>query len=134
MKVDHQPGTGSAVPADVVEALRTSLRGSVVTPGDEAYDALRRVWNGAIDRRPALIIRCAGVPDVVQAVQFARRHPLPVSIRAGGHQVAGSGVCDDGIVIDLATMTGVHVDPAARVARVHAGARWADVDRTTQLF
>ena len=81
-----------------------------------------------------MIVRCSGVADVVEAVRFAREHPMPVSIRGGGHQVAGSAVCDDGIVIDLSTMNGVHVDPVARTAGSQAGARWADVDRVTQLF
>jgi FAD/FMN-containing dehydrogenase len=117
-----------------VEELRASLLGTVLTPDDDGYDDARRVWNGVIDRRPALIVRCRGVADVVEAVRLARQHPLPVSIRGGGHQVAGSAVCDDGIVIDLSPMTGVHVDPVARTARVQAGARWHDVDRVTQLF
>jgi FAD/FMN-containing dehydrogenase len=114
--------------------LRASLLGDVLVPGDPGYDHARRVWNGIIDRYPALIVRCSGVSDVVEAVGFARRHPMPLSIRGGGHQVAGSAVCDDGLVIDLSTMNAVHVDPVARTARVQAGARWADVDRTTQLF
>jgi FAD/FMN-containing dehydrogenase len=117
-----------------IDDLRTALLGSVVAPGDDGYAEARRVWNGIIDRHPALIVRCRGVADVVEAVRFAREHPMPVSIRGGGHQVAGSAVCDDGIVIDVSSMTGVHVDPVARTARVQAGARWHDVDRATQLF
>ena len=110
------------------------MLGDVVAPGDPEFDQARRVWNGVIDRHPALIVRCAGVPDVVEAVRFARLHPMPLSVRGGGHQVAGSAVCEDGLVIDLSSMNGVHVDPDARTARVQAGARWADVDRATQLF
>jgi FAD/FMN-containing dehydrogenase len=106
----------------------------VLAPGDADYNDARRVWNGLIDRRPSLIVRCDGVSDVVDAVAFARRHRLRVSIRGGGHQIGGSAVCDDGLVIDLSTMTGVHVDPTARTARVQAGARWHHVDRATQLF
>jgi FAD/FMN-containing dehydrogenase len=117
-----------------IDDLRTRLLGSVLAPGDHGYAEARRVWNGVIDRHPALVVRCRGVADVVETVRFAREHPMPVSIRGGGHQVAGSAVCDDGIVIDLSSMTGVHVDPAARTARVQAGARWHDVDRATQLF
>ena len=92
------------------------------------------MWNGLIDRHPAVIARCADTADVVAAVEVARQFRPVVSIRGGGHQVAGSAVCDDGLVIDLSTMRGVHVDPVARTARVQAGARWADVDRATQLF
>ena len=92
------------------------------------------MWNGLIDRRPAVIARCAGTADVVEAVQVARTHRPVVSIRGGGHQVAGSAVCDDGLVIDLSAMKGVHVDPAARTVRAQAGATWRDVDRATQLF
>jgi FAD/FMN-containing dehydrogenase len=135
MTVEHQLRTGQTeVATDALGALRESVLGNVLVPGDQDYDGARRVWNGIIDRHPAVIVRCAGVPDVVEAVRFARRHPTPVSIRGGGHQVAGSAVCDDGLVIDLSTMNGVHVDPVARTARVQAGARWADVDRATQLF
>jgi FAD/FMN-containing dehydrogenase len=133
--IDERPAPGlSTVTTEAVDALRAALLGSVLVPGDSGYDDARRVWNGLIDRYPAVIIRCSGLADVVEAVAFARRHPLPISIRGGGHQVAGSAVCDDGIVIDLSTMDGVFVDPAARTARVQAGARWADVDRATQLF
>jgi FAD/FMN-containing dehydrogenase len=90
------------------------------------------VWNGAIDRYPAVIARCTSTADVVAAVEVARNHRTEVSIRGGGHQVAGSAVCDDGLVIDLSPMTSVVVDPASRTARVGAGARWRDVDRATQ--
>ena len=118
----------------LVEALRTSLRGEVIDREHPAYDEARAVWNGLIDRRPAVIARCAGVADVVAAVRVAREHRPAVSIRAGGHQVSGSAVCDDGLVIDLSTMRDVSVDPDARLARVAGGARWAEVDRATQAF
>src|SRR4051812_5386521 len=135
MLVDRDgAATQVSLTQDEIESLQAVIRGTVLVPGSDGYDAARQVWNGVIDRHPAAVIRCHGVPDVVEAVRFARGHPLPVSIRAGGHQVAGSGVCDDGIVIDVGPMTGVHVDPVARTARVQAGARWTDVDRATQLF
>ncbi|TWF75886.1 FAD/FMN-containing dehydrogenase [Pseudonocardia hierapolitana] len=118
----------------VVEALRTSVRGAVVDRSDPGYDEARRVWNGLIDRRPGVIARCGGTADVVEAVRVARSHRPVVSVRGGGHQVAGSAVCDDGMVIDLSGMRAVHVDPAARTVRAQAGATWADVDRATQLF
>ena len=118
----------------LVEALRASMRGEVIDRGHPAYDEARSVWNGVIDRHPAAIARCRDAGDVVAAVRVAREHRPAVSIRGGGHQVAGSAVCDDGLVIDLSAMRDVEVDPEARTARVQGGARWADVDRATQAF
>jgi FAD/FMN-containing dehydrogenase len=118
----------------MVDALRESLRGKVIDREDDAYDEARAVWNGLIDRHPAAIAGCADADDVVAAVRVASEHRPPVSVRGGGHQVAGSAVCSDGLVIDLSGMRQVAVDPEARVARVAAGARWADVDRATQAF
>ena len=117
-----------------IEALADQLRGRVVVPGDEDYDAARRVWNGMIDRRPALIVMCAGVGDVMAAVTYAREHDLPIAVRGGGHNVAGTAVCDDGVVVDLSGMRGVRVDPARRTVWAQAGCTWADVDRETQPF
>ena len=119
---------------EISEALLQRMRGPVLDRNHPDYDAARRVWNGLIDRHPAVIARCADTADVVEAVEVARRFRPVVSIRGGGHQVAGSAVCDDGLVIDLSTMRGVHVDPVARTTRVQAGARWGDIDRATQLF
>ncbi len=119
---------------DDLESLRAAVDGEVITPGDPGYDAARTVWNGVIDRHPGVIVRCTGIADVVAAVRFVGEHPMEVSIRGGGHQVAGSAVCNDGLVIDLSPMTGVLVDPVARTARVQGGARWRDVDRATQVF
>jgi FAD/FMN-containing dehydrogenase len=116
----------------VIKALRHALTGEVIAPEDPGYDEARKVWNGVIDRRPAVIARCADVADVVEAVGIARHHDIEVAVRGGGHQVAGSGVCDDGLVIDLSPMAEVSVDPQARLARVGAGARWRDVDQATQ--
>jgi FAD/FMN-containing dehydrogenase len=118
----------------VAKELSGSIRGEIVVPGHPSYDEARRVWNGVIDRRPAVIARCADTADVVATVGIARRHGIDVAIRGGGHQVAGSGVIDDGLVIDLGAMSGVDVDADARTAQASAGARWADVDRATQLF
>lgn len=101
----------------LAERLRFSLRGEVIDRSHPAYDEARAVWNGLIDREPAVIARCAGTADVVEAVAAAREHRPVVSIRGGGHQVAGSAVCDDGLVIDLSHMKGVHVAPSARTAR-----------------
>ncbi|MGP3949759.1 FAD-binding oxidoreductase [Streptomyces sp. 7N604] len=128
--------TAAAEPgiAEIADQLRSSLRGEVIDRGHPGYDEARAVWNGLIDRRPALVARCSGTTDVVDAVQVARKHRPVVSIRGGGHQVAGSAVCDDGLVIDLSRMKGVHVDPAARTARAQAGVTWGELDRETQLF
>jgi hypothetical protein len=112
--------------------LRTRFRGALLRPGEEGYDEARRIWNGAIDRRPAVIARCAGADDVTAAVRFAREHELLVAVRGGGHAVAGHAVCDDGLMIDLSLMKAVSVDPAARTARAAGGTLWSDVDRATQ--
>ncbi len=118
-------------PADV-DRLRAHFRGALLRPGEEGYDEARRVWNGAIDRRPALIARCAGADDVVEAVRFARERELLVSVRGGGHAVAGHAVCDDGLMIDLSLMKSVRVDPQARTARAAGGLVWSELDKATQ--
>jgi FAD/FMN-containing dehydrogenase len=107
-------------------------RGRLITAEHADYDMVRAVWNGAIDRRPRLIAQCIGSADVIAAVRFAREHDLEIAIRGGGHNVAGTAVCDDGIVIDLSAMRGVRVDPAGRRAWVQGGALWGDVDHETQ--
>jgi FAD/FMN-containing dehydrogenase len=111
-----------------------ALQGQQFRPGDDGYDDARAVYNAMIDKRPALIARCSGVADVVDAVNLARERGVPLAVRCGGHSVAGKGVCDDGILIDLSGMKGVHVDPEARVARANAGVLWGEFDRETQLF
>jgi FAD/FMN-containing dehydrogenase len=108
------------------------LRGRLITASDADYDIARAVWNGAIDRRPRLIARCLGTADVVATVRYAREHDLEIAIRGGGHNVAGSAVCDGGIVIDLSAMRAVRVDPTGRRTWVQGGALWADVDHETQ--
>lgn len=117
-----------------IAAFRTRMRGPVISSWDAGYNKTRAIWNALIDRRPALIAQCSGVVDVIEAVNFARTNGLLVSIRGGGHNVAGYAVCDGGLMIDLSLMNGVWVDPAARTARVQGGALWGDVDRETQLF
>lgn len=104
------------------DTLGSQIGGAVVVPGAEDYDTARAVWNGDIDRRPAAIARCTGIDDVRAAIRFAREHDIEVSVRGGGHAVAGHAVLDDGLVIDLSPMTDVHVDPDARTARVAGGA------------
>src|SRR5688572_32209519 len=103
--------------ARAVEGLRTRFRGALLRPTEEGYDETRRVWNGAIDRRPALIARCAGADDVVEAVRFAREQDLLVSVRGGGHAVAGHAVCEGGLMIDLSLMKSARVDQTARTVR-----------------
>jgi len=117
-----------------VTALRDVFRGDVVSPADAGYETHRKVWNGSIDRHPALIARCAGVADVIAAVRFAREHRLVIAVRSGGHSFPGLSVCDDGIVIDLALMKGVRVDPRSRTVRVQAGVLLGELDRETQAF
>lgn len=117
-----------------IQEIEGHIAGEIIRPGDEAYDVARRVWNGMIDRYPALIIRCTNEDDVIAAVNFSRGAGLAVAVRGGGHNVAGHGTCDNGIVIDLSPMKDVQVDPAARTARVQGGARWGDVDRATQVY
>ncbi len=120
--------------AEALAALEETVRGGVLTPGEPGYDEARSIWNALIDRRPALIVQCSGAADVVDAVNFAREQGLDLSIKAGGHNVAGNAVNDGGLVIDLSQMRGVHADPDTRTVRVQGGATWGDCDRETQLF
>ncbi|MFP4560962.1 MAG: FAD-binding oxidoreductase [Thiohalorhabdus sp.] len=122
------------VGAEALEAFVGGFHGEPIRPGDADYDGARRIWNGMIDRHPALIARCRGTPDVMAAVDLAREHGVPLAVRGGGHNVAGSSLCDGGLVIDLSAMNGVWVDPGRRLARVQGGATLGDVDRETQLY
>jgi FAD/FMN-containing dehydrogenase len=126
--------TGVRVDETALGELEASFRGELVAPGERGYEEHRRIWNGSIDRRPALIARCAGVADVIAAVRFARELDLQVAVRGGGHSFPGLSVCNDGTVIDLGLMKGIRVDPDARTARVQAGALWGELDRETQAF
>jgi FAD/FMN-containing dehydrogenase len=117
-----------------VDDLRASLRGALLASTDEGYEQARHIWNGAFDRHPALIVRCAGPSDVVQAVNFGRAQDLLIAVRAGGHSLSGQSVCDGGLMIDLSPMRGVRVDPIARTARVEAGGLLGDLDRESQAF
>ena len=110
----------------------SGFRGELIAPDHDDYDRARAVWNGTVDRRPRLIARCAGAADVAAAVRFARARDLEIAVRGGGHNVAGTAVCDDGIVIDLSAMRAVSVDPGTRIAHVQGGALWGDVDHETQ--
>jgi FAD/FMN-containing dehydrogenase len=118
-------------PIDLAAALAELLAGEVVTPHHPGYDTARRVWNGMVDKRPAAIARCADPDDVATAVRFAAEHDLPLSVRGGGHNVAGTAVVDDGLVIDLSAMRAVRIDDPRRTVHVQGGATWADVDAVT---
>ena len=126
---------GSAIELDKkhIDDFKAQVRGGVVMPGESEYEAERWVWNGGIDRRPAMIVRCLGTQDVLAAVRFARAHRVSLSIRGGGHNIAGLAVCDDAVMLDMSRARGVWVDPVARVARAQAGCLLGDVDRETQL-
>jgi FAD/FMN-containing dehydrogenase len=114
--------------------LRGLLRGTLLAPSDGGYDTARRVYNGMIDRHPGAIARCEDVADVMAAVRFAQSHDLLLSIRGGGHNAGGLGVCDDGLVIDLGNLRGIRVDPEARTVRVEGGCVWSQVDHATHAF
>ncbi|OHE81300.1 MAG: FAD-linked oxidase [Verrucomicrobia bacterium RIFCSPLOWO2_12_FULL_64_8] len=114
--------------------MKASLRGTLLSPGDAGYDQSRTVWNAMIDRRPALVVRCAGVADIQQAVAFARQHGILTAVKGGGHNIAGNAVCEGGLLIDLSGMRSVRVDPQARVAHVEPGATLADFDHECQAF
>lgn len=116
-----------------LEELENQIRGELISSQSKIFDEVRSVWNGLIDKRPALIVKCINTADVVDAVNFARQNDLLVAVRSGGHNVAGNAVCDDGLVIDLSAMKGIHVDPGKRTARVQPGADWGDLDKETQL-
>jgi len=117
-----------------IATLKASLRGELIGPGDPGYDPARKVYNAMIDRRPRLIARCADVADVMMAVNFGREQKLPVAIRGGGHNAAGLGICDDGLVIDLSAMNYVRVDPKRKSVLAGGGALWRDVDHATHAF
>jgi len=118
----------------LVASLRTAIRGEVIAPADPGYERARKVYNGMIDRHPALVVRASDVADVIAAVTFAGERGLPLAVRGGGHNVAGLGTCDGGVVVDLGQMKGIRVDPATRTARVEGGATWGDLDHATHTF
>ncbi|HJU75709.1 MAG TPA: FAD-binding oxidoreductase, partial [Gemmatimonadaceae bacterium] len=131
--VDTEHGRDTLGDADIADLAR-QFRGELIGRHDPQYDAARSIWNGAIDRYPKLVARCTGVADVIAAVRFARERELVVAVRGGGHNVAGTAVCDEGVVIDLSPMKGMWVDPSARTARAQAGLLWGEFDRETQRF
>ncbi len=134
LQVRTRTDQADLLPERALFELEGKVRGEIIRSRDDGYDEVRSVWNAMIDKRPALIVRCSGVADVIEAVDFARENDLLLAVRGGGHNIAGVAVCDGGLVIDLSPMRGVHVDPKARTARVQGGATFADVDHETQAF
>lgn len=128
-----QPSVAAKIGPDEIQALRRSLQGPLLIPTDSGYDEARRIWNGMIDRRPALIARCRGTADVIACVNFAREYGIPLTIKGGGHNIAGLAVADDALMLDMSLMRGVQVDPVARIAHAQAGCILSDVDRETQV-
>lgn len=126
--------TPSLLSEQELQEFASNFRGRLLKPGDDGYDDARRIQNGMIDKRPLLIAECRGAADVIAAVNLARERGLTLSVRGGGHNVAGNAINDGGLVVDLSHMRGVHVDPAARTARAQGGATWGDLDRETQVF
>jgi FAD/FMN-containing dehydrogenase len=119
---------------NMIKELKASLRGRLISPEDKDYDDARKVYNGMIDKKPRWIVRCADVADVIQSVNFARAHGILLAVRGGGHNAGGLGICDDGLVIDLALVKYTRVDPAARTVTVGGGCTWGDVDHATHAF
>jgi hypothetical protein len=124
----------SSLDSAAIQKLVSQIHGNVITPATPDYESARQVFNRAFDRRPALIVRCAGAPDVARALEFAQKQDLPLAVRGGGHNRAGFSVCDGGVVIDLSEMNRVEVDAGKRVVRAEAGALVRDLDRSTQRF
>ena len=132
--ITTREGTSAGIPSGSIEKYADRLRCELISAGHQAYDQARRVWNGNIDRRPALIARCLGVADVMASVAFAREHDLLIAVRSGAHHAAGYGTCDGGLVIDLCRMKGMKVDPARSTADAQAGLLWGEFDTETQVF
>jgi FAD/FMN-containing dehydrogenase len=134
VEMHEAPVDVALVDEDAFGALRALFGGELLRPADDGYDVARRVWNGNIDRRPAIIARCRGVGDIQRALAFAVEHGLVVSVRGGGHSAPGYGTNDGGMVIDLGPMKGIRVDPESRVAVAQGGVLWRELDRETQAF
>jgi len=134
LSVTKTSGGAAKLSERAVQALKGRVRGAVLTPGEDGYDTARSVWNAMIDRKPGVIVRCAGAADVRAAVDFAREAGVLLAVRGGGHNIAGSAVCDGGVMIDLTPMKSVRVDPHAKTARVEPGVTLGEFDRETQAF
>lgn len=134
LRVIKNTGAEASLGEPAVEEFKGSLRGQLLRAGEDGYDQARKIWNGMIDKRPALIARCTGVADVMNCVSFARASDLVVAVRGGGHNVAGNAVCDGGLMIDLSQLKSVRIDPVGRTARAEPGLTWGEFDRETQAF
>jgi FAD/FMN-containing dehydrogenase len=122
----------SMISESVIQKFRETVRGQTFCPGEPGYDAARTIPNAMIDRRPAVIARCAGVADVMASVRFARENDVLVAVRGGGHSIAGKSVCDGGLVIDMSAMKGIRVEPGRRIVRAETGVKLGEFDRETQ--
>ncbi|MGH9869025.1 MAG: FAD-binding oxidoreductase [Candidatus Polarisedimenticolia bacterium] len=127
-------GKKASISSEALDALRGGLRGALCLPGEAGYDEARTIWNAMIHKRPAAVVRAVGASDVMQTVRLAAQYGLLLSVRGGGHNIAGNAVCDGGLMLDLSRMVSVRVDPEARTARVEPGARLGDLDKETQGF
>ena len=134
LRIIRTSGDECALDARRFESFRRGLLGSTLLPGDEGYDTARHVWNGMVDKRPALIVQCADTNDVVSCIDLAREQELQFSVRGGGHNYAGKAICEGGLVIDLSLMKGICVDPERQTVRAQAGLRLGEFDRETQKF
>lgn len=134
LRIAQITGGWKTLDTSVVTSFQSSIRGALLTEADPGYDQARSIWNAMIDKRPALIAQCSGAADVRKSVNFARENGLLTAIRGGGHNIAGSALCDGGLVIDLSKMRTVHVDPRARRAFVSGGATLGDFDHEAQAF
>jgi hypothetical protein len=134
LRVATTTGTDTVLEEVAVEEFKAGLRGEVLRPSEEGYEEARTVWNAMIDKRPALIARCAGAADVIHSINFARTNKFLVAVRGGGHDVAGTAVCDGGLVVDLSRMKGIRVDATRRTVRAEPGLTWGEFDQETQAF
>jgi FAD/FMN-containing dehydrogenase len=133
LDIARKDGGKRTISKATFDDLASKVKGDLLRPGDDGYERRRRVWNGLVDRRPALIVGCTSTDDVVAAVKFAKSNDLLVSVRSGGHNIFGTAICEGGVVLDLSRMSSVRVDPGARTVVVGPGARWKEVDAATQL-
>jgi FAD/FMN-containing dehydrogenase len=134
LKVTTKMATSTNLSGAIVDEFKSNFRGQVLCADDQDYDDVRIIWNGMHDKKPALIVRCTGVADVIDAVNFSRKNNLLVAVRGGGHNVAGSASCDGGIMIDLSLMKGIRVNQKTCTVHAQGGATWGDLDRETQVF
>ena len=134
VQIALRDGANAALSDETIRDFRTAMRGALITPSDVNYDEARKVYNAMIDKHPALIAQCADTADVIAAINFGRKNHLTIAVRGGGHNGAGLGICDDGLVVDLSRMKGIRVDPQQHTVRVEGGCTWGDVDHAAHPF